>query len=118
MSADSNVHTDEVKSIIESIQMDRENIPLIKEFISLSIVEYMQDSDNKEVTGVDYLAHTIAAKPNTKNKNVLRQKEIITKFLDENSPQYRKRRHRLATENSYIRSVSSYYALVVSQANR
>lgn len=118
LSADSNVKTDEVKSIIESIQMDRRNIPLIKEFISLTITEYMNNSNDKEVTGMSYLADVLSPKPNTKNKNVFRQKEIITKFLDENSPQWRKRQSRDATKNSYIRSISSYYALIVSQANK
>lgn len=118
MSADSNVHTDEVKSIIESIQMDRRNIPLIKEFISLSIIEFMATSKTKDVTGVDYLSNTISAKPNTKNKNIIRQKQIIEGFLDENSPQYRKRKNRPATYNSYIRCLTSYYALIVNQANK
>jgi hypothetical protein len=98
--------------------MDKTNIPLIKEFISLSIVEFMATSENKDVTGVDYLSNTIAAKPNTKNKNILRQKEIIEGFLDENSPQYRKRKSREATKNSYVRAVTSYYALIVNQANK
>lgn len=118
ISADSNVHVDEVKAIIESIQNDKTNIPLIKEFISLSIVEFMATSDNKDVTGVDYLSSTIVAKPNTKNKNVLRQKEIITKLLTENAPRYKKRSNNEATKNSYIRSVSSYYALVVNHSNK
>ena len=118
MSADSNVHTDEVKSIIESIQMDRRNIPLIKEFISLSIIEFMATSKTKDVTGVDYLSNTISAKPNTKNKNIIRQKQIIEGFLDENSPQYRKRKNRPATYNSYIRCLTSQYALIGNQANK
>lgn len=118
MSADSLVKTDELKAIIESIQSDRTNIPLIKEFISLTIVDFMTSSSIKDVTGVDYLSHTIAAKPNAKDKNILRQKEIITKLLDENSDSYRRRKNRQATANSYIRSVSSYYALCVNQANK
>ena len=118
LSADSNVKVDEVKSIIESIQMDKTNIPLIKEFISLSIIEFMATSDNKDVTGVDYLSSTIAAKPNTKNKNILRQKEIIEGFLDENSPQYRKRKSREATKSSYHKSVLLYYAFVINAANK
>lgn len=118
LSADSNVKVDEVKSIIESIQMDKTNIPLIKEFISLSIVEFMATSDTKDVTGIDYISNTISAKPNTKNPNIERQKEIIEGFLNENSPQYRKRKSREATANSYVRSVSSYYALIVNQANK
>lgn len=118
MSADSLVKTDELKAIIESIQSDRTNIPLIKEFISLTIVDFMTSSQVKEVTGVDYLSHTISSKPNAKDKNILRQKEIIVKLLDENSTDYRRRKSRLATANSYIRAVISYYALCVNQANK
>jgi hypothetical protein len=118
MSADSLVKTDEIKGIIESIQSDRTNIPLIKEFISLSILDYMNKSEDKDVTTVGYLSNTIAAKPNAKDKNILRQIEIITTFLDDNSPAYRKRKNRPETRQSYIRSVMSYYALVVNQANK
>jgi hypothetical protein len=44
------------------------------------------------------------------------QKEIIEMWLDKNSPQYRKRKSREATKNSYYKSILTYYALVINKA--
>lgn len=118
MASDSLVKTDEIKSIIESIQSDKNNIVLVRELLSITVMEYMKESNNKEITGIDFLTFAMAAKPNTKNPNIIRQKEIIVKFLDENSPQYRKRKSRLATANSYQQSVLKYYVLIVNLANK
>ena len=59
-----------------------------------------------------------AAKPNTKDPNILREKEIVESWLTENSPSYRKRKSRLATKNSYYKSIFSYFTLVVHTANK
>lgn len=118
MVADQNVKTDEVKSIIETIQMDNENLVLIREFMNIMIVLYMQETGNVTVTDLDFMTKSIAAKPNSKDKNVIRQKEIIEKLLDENSPAYRRRRSRIPTKNSYHRSLIAYYALVINAANK
>lgn len=118
MSSDSLVRTDEIKSIIESIQEDRTNLPLIKELMGILIAEFLDNSSIKEVNGIDFITFAISAKPNTKNKNIIRQKEIVEKFLDENSAAYRKRRSRLATKNSYHKAVIKYYSLVINQSNK
>jgi hypothetical protein len=118
MASDSLVRTDELKSIIESIQSDKDNIILLRELISITVMEYLKESPNKEITGIDFITDSIAAKPNTKNPNIIRQKEIIVGFLDENSPQYRKRKSRLATANSYQKSVLTYYVLIINLANK
>lgn len=118
LSADSNVKVDEVKSIIESIQSDKTNIPKVKELIELTIVDFMNNSEVKDVTGVDYLSHTITAKPNAKEPVIVRQKEIVEDLLLNHAPAYKRRRNREDTKNSYIRAIMSYYAMVVSQANK
>lgn len=118
MASDSNIKTDEIKSIIETIQMDKENLVLIKEFMNIIIVEYLKDHQDKSITGIDFITASIAAKPNSKNKNIIRQKEIIEILLDENSPQYRRRRSRIATKNSYHRALIAYYTLVINAANK
>ena len=118
MASDSNIKTDEIKSIIETIQMDKNNLILIKEFMNIIIVEYLKDHQDKSITGIDFITASIAAKPNSKNKNIIRQKEIIEILLDENSPQYRRRRSRIATKNSYHRALIAYYTLVINAANK
>lgn len=116
--SDKNVKTDEIKSIIESIQEDSDNLPLIRELYQLIVAEYFNESKDKDVSSYDFIAKTIVAKPNTKNKNILRQKQIIEDFLNENSPSYRKRKSREATRSSYHRSILTYYVLVMNEANK
>ena len=118
MASDSNVKVNEVKSIIESIQDDPNNIPEIKELVSILITEYMVNSKDKDVGSIEFVSKSIAAKPNTKNKNIIRQKEIIEHWLDENSAQYRKRKSREATKSSYYKSVLTYYVLQINKANK
>lgn len=118
MVSDSNVKTDEIKSIIETIQMDNSNLALIKELMNIIIVEFLAISKDKKVTGIDFINNSIAAKPNSKNPNIIRQKQIVEKLLDENSPQYRRRRSREATKNSYHRALIAYYTLVINQSNK
>ena len=116
--SDKNVKTDEIKSIIESIQEDSDNLPLIRELYQLIVAEYFNESKDKDVSSYDFIVKTIVAKPNTKNKNILRQKQIIEDFLNENSPSYRKRKSREATRSSYHRSILTYYVLVMNEANK
>jgi hypothetical protein len=118
MSSDSLIRTDELKSIIELIQEDKNNIPVLKELLYITVMEYLKESQNKEITSLDFMTFSIAAKPNTKNPNIIRQKDIIVKFLDENSPQYRKRKNRPATANSYQKAILKYYVLVVNLSNK
>lgn len=118
MVADKNVHTDEIKSIIETIQMSNENLVLIKEFMNIIIVLYMQETGNVVITDLDFMTKSIAAKPNSKDPNVIRQKEIIEKLLNENAPAYKRRRSRIDTKNSYHRSLIAYYVLVINAANK
>ena len=53
-----------------------------------------------------------------KNKNIIRLKEIVEGFLDENSPGYRKRKSRAATKSSYTKSLIKYYALTIYISNK
>ena len=117
-SHDSNVSTDEIKSIIESIQEDRDNLILLREFMQLMVVDYFENSKEKDVTSYEFVNKSIVPKPNSKNKNVIRQKEIVEEFLNENSPGYRKRKSRAATKSSYNKAITTYYVLIINQANK
>lgn len=118
LASDKNVNTDEIKNIIESIQADRNNLILIRELMQLMVGEYFANSSKKDVTSYEFIKMTIVSKPNTRNKNILREKEIVEGWLDENSPQYRKRKSRPETKSSYYKSVLTYYALIVNAANK
>lgn len=116
--SDKNVKVDEIKSIIESIQEDSDNLLLIREMMQLIIADYFSISKTKDVTSYEFINKSIVAKPNSKNKYVIRQKEIIEYFLDENSPAYRKRKSRPDTKSSYYKSILTYYVLVINESNK
>lgn len=118
MSADSLVRTDELKAIIDSVQSVSTNLVLIRELLSITVSEFLDGSKSKEINGIDFITFSISAKPNTKNPNIIRQKEIIEKLLGENSEAYQKRKSRLATRNAYHKCLIKYYVLVVNQANK
>ena len=118
MCADSNVKTEEIKSIIESIVKNTDNIDTVKELISLITANYFKASQNKDVRDIEFISFSIKAKPNTKDKDVLRQNQIIDTFLCENSIAYNRRKSREATKNSYNRAVLTYFVLVINQSNK
>ena len=78
----------------------------------------MVNSKDKDVASIEFVSKSITSKPNTKNKNILRQKEIIENWLDENSAQYRKRKSRESTKSSYYKSILTYYVLQMNKANK
>lgn len=116
--ADANVHTEEVRSILEAIFNNRENIKLIKELITNMIASYMSQSSEKDVATLKFFSYSIKPKPNTKDPILIRIKEIVMQLLEDNSVRYRKRKHREATKQSYIKSLMTYFALVIIAANK
>lgn len=117
--SDENITTNEFQNIITAILSDRELIIEIKELLGLMVSTYFNaNSNNRDVTDISFLTYSIASKPNAKQKEILRQKEIIESWLSEKSPAYLKRRSRLATKNSYERAIRMYFALTIHNANR
>ena len=118
MCADSNIKTDEIKSIIETILNDSNNVPLIKDLCRCIITEYFINSKNKDIRDIDFLTTTMSVKPNTKNPNILKEKQLIEYLLSENSPSYLRRKSREATKNSYHRAILIYFTLSIHSANK
>lgn len=118
MASDSNIKTEEIKNIIETIVTDKDSVSEVKELIRLIIITYYEQSKTKDVRDIDFITFTIAAKPNTKDKNIIRLKEIIEGWLNESSPAYRKRKSRLATKNSYNRAILLYFTLLIHNSNK
>lgn len=118
MSSDSNIKTDEIKSIIETINSDKESAAEVKELVRLLTITYFEASQTKDVKDIGFITFSISAKPNTKDKNILRQKEIIEGWLDESSLSYRKRKSRLATKNSYNKAILVYFTLLIHNSNK
>lgn len=116
--ADENITANEFRSIIQTILADRDIIVEMRELIGLMVSTYFATTSVKDVTDISFLTYTIASKPNAKQKEILRQKEIIEGWLSDKSPAYLRRRSRLATKNSYERALRMYFALAIHNANR
>lgn len=110
---DQNVKSVEIKDIMESILSDNNNLHDIRRVVNIFICDFMENYPGTRVGSIEFVSYSIKAKPNTKSDILLEQKQTILKWLDENSPQYRKRKSRKATAISYYRSISMYLVLVI-----
>jgi hypothetical protein len=117
-SADSNVRADEVKSIIEMILGDNGNIPEIKELTRCIIADYFQNSKTKDLRDLKFLSYSMTVKPNSKEPLVLRQKDIVTGWLQQYSQRYVRNSKRPATQSSYFKSVLGYFVVLISRSNK
>ena len=116
--ADANVKTEEVKGILEAILNDKGNLKLVREYLTLNISAYLAESEVKEVNTIKYLYFCKKPKPNTKDPAMIRLKEIVELLLDNTSVGYRKRKHRVATKQSYHNALAIYFAMMVIKANQ
>ena len=113
----SDITPNECKAVIESIISNKNNIPEIKEAISLMISLYFATGEI-DVANIKFITYTVAPKPNAKQKEIVRLKDIIENWLCESGTAYMRRRSRIATKNAYERAVKLYFALAIHNANR
>lgn len=118
LSSNSTVKTEELKSIIESILNDKDNMILVRKAISILVYTYFEQSKDKNVLTMNFITYSITPKPNTKDEHVLELKSIIDNWLNTGSVLYRKRKHRLATRNNYNKALLMYLAMSIYQANK
>ena len=116
MSSDQNVKTEEIKSIVESVIKNPDNLDTIRELIRILVSMYFEQSKTKDIRDIDFITFTIRPKPNSKDKNELRKRQIIEDWLEKNSIQYRKRKGRAATKISYNKAILTYFTLAIQAA--
>lgn len=115
---DANVKALEVKDIMEGIIGDNGNLPKVRRLVNILICNFMAQNPGKKVGSIEFVAFTTKAKPNTKNLVEIEQKQIIVNWLDDKSPNFRRRKSREATANSYVRSILMYFALTINKLAR
>lgn len=115
MCEDTNVRLIEVKQILDSIYANKDTIPLVKELLRLIVAEYYQNNKNPDVRSMGFITYTLTKKPNSKNKNVLRIKQILDFLLSESDSAYNRRKHREATKISYETCLLKYYAIMINK---
>lgn len=117
MCSNDDITPNECKAVLESIVMNKNNISTIKELVSLMISLYFA-SGGKDLSDIKFINFTVAPKPNAKQKEILRCKEIIQTWLEESGTAYMRRRSRIATRNAYERAVRLYFALLIHNSCR
>ena len=110
---DANVKATEIKDIMECILADNTNLPDLRLVINILICDFMRNYPGTPVHSVEFVSYSIKAKPNTKDEYLIKLKETVLKWLDENSPTYRRRKSRKATQISYYRSILLYIVLII-----
>ena len=112
---DSNVKATEVCDIMQSILQDSNNLPDVRRVVNIIISDFMRNYPGQSIKSIEFVSYTMKAKPNTKDKYILEMKNTILSWLDENSPQYRKRKSRKSTAISYYKSLLMYLTLVINR---
>lgn len=113
---DSNIKATEVKDIMESILANKDNLADMQRVINILICDFMRNYPGKSIGSGDFVANSFKMKPNSKDKYTVEMKEIITRWLDENSDNYRRRKSRPATATSYYKAILLYIVLTISYA--
>lgn len=112
------IKTDELKSILEVLFANKDNMNLVRELVTNIIGTYFQQSKTKDVRDLSFVSYTVTPKPNSKDPLLLRQRELLIIILMNNSEKFARRRSRLATEQAYFRAVLTYFALVIQKVNK
>ena len=115
---DENIKATEVKDIMESIVKDKNNIDTLYRIVNILICDFLRYYPNKGVNSVDFISHSCKLKPNTKDKYILELYKTIVDLLNENSPNYRRRKSRKATDISYRKAILMYFSFAITYANR
>lgn len=122
MSSNNLIKNEELKSIIENILADNKNMLMVRELITLMIVCYFTYGDSKskikDVRDLEFISYSIKAKPNSKDQYIIKQKDIVDKLLINNSEHFNRRKNRKETYNAYVRSINSYFSLLIQEANK
>lgn len=117
MCSNKTVKTEELKSIIETILNDKQNLVLIRKIISTLIYTYFIQTPDKNVVSMSFITFSITAKPNSKDENIIEMRNQLEKWLM-TSALYRKKKTRLASKNDYNRALLMFFAMVVYAANK
>ncbi len=117
LAANTTVMVNELKGILDSVFNNSDSIPIIIELVTLIVANYFTYTSDKKKTvqTADFITYTITPKPNTKDENLLRQKDVLVVLLMANSESFNRRRNRVATEQAYFKSILVYFALLIQE---
>ena len=107
----------DIKAIFENILNSNDNLVELRYVINIMIVDFMRSYPNeKEITGPKFIAHSVAMKPNSKDKDVLQSKAYILNWLNTSS-RYNSIRTQ-TTRNNYYKAILGYIAFTINKVNK
>lgn len=115
---DQNIKATEIKDIMESILSDKSNLDELRYVVNILICDFFRNYPGRDINSIEFISYSLQLKPNTKDKYLLEMKSIILHWLDENSPNYRRRKSRAATAISYYKAILTYIVLTITIANK
>lgn len=115
--SDSGVDPYEIKAIFETILNDNSKLADLRYVINVLLADFIKNyPDEKDLTGLRFIAHSITMKPNTKDKDIINLKNIVIGWLN-TSPRYQSIKT-AATKNNYYKAILKYIAITVNTANK
>ena len=112
---DANLRPTELRDIMEAILSQKENINQMYRVCNILICDFMRNNHGVRVDNILFIEYSLKEKPNTKDKYIIELQEIIMSWLDENSPNYRRRKSRKGTAISYRKAVKYYFIRIISK---
>jgi hypothetical protein len=112
---DANLRPTELRDIIEAIVSDKHNINQMYRVCNILICDFMRNNHGVRVDNIAFIEYSLKEKPNSKDKYIIELQEIIMSWLDENSPNYRRRKSRKATAIAYRKAVKYYFIRIISK---
>jgi len=112
---DANLRPTELRDIIEAIVSDKHNINQMYRVCNILICDFMRNNHGVRVDNIAFIEYSLKEKPNSKDKYIIELQEIIMSWLDENSPNYRRRKSRKATAIAYRKAIKYYFIRIISK---
>lgn len=112
---DANLRPTELRDIIEAIVSDKHNINQMYRVCNILICDFMRNNHGIRVDNIAFIEYSLKEKPNSKDKYIIELQEIIMSWLDENSPNYRRRKSRKATAIAYRKAIKYYFIRIISK---
>ena len=112
---DANLRPTELRDIIEAIVSDKHNINEMYRVCNILICDFMRNNHGVRVDNIAFIEYSLKEKPNSKDSYIIELQEIIMSWLDENSPNYRRRKSRKATAIAYRKAVKYYFIRIISK---
>ena len=114
------VNAFEIKAIFENIISDNSHLSELRYVINVLLVDFAKSHPDlksvEDLTGVEFIANSMAMKPNTKDKDIIQMKNLVLSWLMTSDRYIRTKTP--ATQNNYYKAMLGYIALTVNSVSK